>query len=146
MFEKIRIMFSITEMAYPQVIPYVYNDEEGDYLWLCYQNDGQAGTYVQSDEAEPDDNFYHAAKVYVNYMWDDVEENNVEAPTHMTVYPNPAQGTFTLELNQESDVNVFNAVGQLVQTYKSVKNLSLSLEAGIYFVQAGNQTQKVVVF
>lgn len=139
-------IYSFNEMAYPQVIPYVYNDSEGDYLWVCFQNDGEAGTFVQSDEPTADDNFYHAVKVYVNYMWDDVEENNVEVPTTMTVYPNPAQGTFTLDLNQESDVNVFNAVGQLVQTYKSVKTLNLSLEAGIYFVQAGNQTQKVVVF
>lgn len=142
-------MVSYTEMVYPQVIPYVYNDEEGDYLWLCYENDGIAGAYVMSSDngEDPDesDNFYHAVKVYVNYMWDDVEDNTVVAPTTMKVYPNPANGTFTMDLNQESDVNIYNVAGQLVKTYKNVKNLNVNLEAGVYFVQAGNQTQKVVV-
>ena len=64
----------------------------------------------------------------------------------MTVYPNPANGSFALELTNEADVNIFNAVGQLVKTYENVKSLNVNLEAGIYFVQSGNQTQKVVVF
>lgn len=143
-------MNSFDEMVYPQVIPYLYSDEEGEYLWLCYQNDQIAGAFVMaSDNGEDpvgDDNFYRAVKVYVNYMWDDVEENNVEVPTTLSVYPNPAQGSFTMELNQNADINIFNAVGQLVKTYKDVKSLNVNLEAGIYFVQAGNQTQKVVVF
>lgn len=138
-------MNQFDEMVYGQVIPYLYTDDEGDYLWYCYQLDGNTGTYVQGDETNPDDNLYAAVKVYVNYMWDDVEDNNVEAPTTMKVYPNPANGTFTMELNQESDVNIYNVAGQLVKTYKSVKNLNVNLEAGVYFVQAGNQTQKVVV-
>ncbi len=137
------------EMVYGQVIPYVYTDEEGDYLWLCYQNDQIAGAYVMNsdngEDPDPDDNYYRAVKIHVNYMWDDVEENTVEVPTTMKVYPNPANGTFTMDLNQASDVNIFNVAGQLVKTYKNVKNLNVNLEAGVYFVQAGNQTQKVVV-
>lgn len=138
-------MNSYDEMVYGQVIPFLYNDAEGDYLWYCYQKDGNTGTFVQSDETDSDDNMYAAVKVYVNYMWDDVEENTVEVPTTMKVYPNPANGTFTMDLNQASDVNIFNVAGQLVKTYKNVKNLNVNLEAGVYFVQAGNQTQKVVV-
>ena len=137
--------FSSEEMVYGQVIPYLYNDEEGDYLWYCYQSDQNTGTFVQEDDTDPSDNRYVAIKVHVNYMWDDVEENNVEVPTTMKVYPNPANGTFTMDLNQESDVNIYNIAGQLVKTYKSVKSLNVNLEAGVYFVQAGNQTQKVVV-
>ena len=139
-------MYQYSEMVYGQVIPYLYNDAEGDYLWYCFQVDGNTGTYVQDDDTEPTDNLYSAVKVYISNMWDDVEENNVVVPTTMKVYPNPAQGSFTLDLNQESDVNIFNAVGQLVKTYKSVKSLNVNLEAGIYFVKAGNETQKVVVF
>lgn len=135
------------EMVYGQVIPYVYNDSEGDYLWYCYQNDQETGTFVQSDEDEADNNMYRAVKVYINFMYDDVEENNVVVPTTMNVFPNPAQGEFTFQLNNESDVNIFNAVGQIVKTYKSVKEVTVNdLGAGIYFVKAGNQTQKVVVF
>lgn len=138
-------MNQFDEMVYGQVIPYLYNDADGDYLWYCYQLDGNTGTYVQDDDANPDDNMYAAVKVYVSNMWDDVEENTVEVPTTMKVYPNPANGTFTMDLNQESDVNIFNVAGQLVKTYKNVKSLNVNLEAGVYFVQAGSQTQKVVV-
>lgn len=140
-------MSSYDEMVYGQVIPFIYNDAEGDYLWYCYQKDGAPGTVVigGDGDSDPDDNLYCAVKVYLNFMYDDVEESTVEAPTTMKVYPNPANGTFTMELNQESDVNIYNVAGQLVKTYKSVKNLNVNLEAGVYFVQAGNQTQKVVV-
>ena len=138
-------MFMYSEMVYGQVIPYLYNDAEGDYLWYCFQLDGNTGTFVQEDDANPDDNQYAAVKVYISNMYDDVEENTVEVPTTMKVYPNPANGTFTMDLNQESDVNIYNVAGQLVKTYKSVKNLNVNLEAGVYFVQAGSQTQKVVV-
>ena len=138
-------MFMYSEMVYGQVIPYLYNDAEGDYLWYCFQLDGNTGTFVQEDDANPGDNQYAAVKVYISNMYDDVEENTVEVPTTMKVYPNPANGTFTMDLNQESDVNIYNVAGQLVKTYKSVKNLNVNLEAGVYFVQAGSQTQKVVV-
>ena len=139
-------MNSFDEMVYGQVIPYLYSDENGAYLWYCYQNDQEIGTFVQADENVWDNNFYRAVKVYVDTLGDAVEENKVEATTTLNVYPNPAQGSFTMQLSNESDVNIYNAVGQLVKNYKSVKELNVNLEAGIYFVQAGNQTQKVVVF
>ena len=139
-------MTSYNEMVYGQVIPYLYRDDEGDYLWYVYQCDGYPGTYVQDDDPEPGDNFYSAVKVYVSYIYDGVEENDVVAPVTMKVYPNPAQGSFAMDLNQESDVNIYNIAGQLVKTYKNVKSLNVNLEAGIYFVKAGNETQKVVVF
>ena len=140
-------MTSYNEMVYGQVIPYVYRDDEGDYLWYLYQVDGYQGTFVQGDDPDGSDNFYSAVKVYIDFIYDGVEENNVVAPaTTLKVYPNPAQGSFHMELNQESDVNIYNVAGQLVKTYKNVKNLNVDLEAGIYFVKAGNETQKVVVF
>jgi hypothetical protein len=140
------IMHLYDEMVYGQVIPYLYRDEVGEYLWYVYQNDGGTGTYVQSDDTDPDDNLYIALKVYVDQILG-VEENDAVVPTTtMSVYPNPANGSFTMELSNEADVNIFNAVGQLVKSYKSVKNLNVNLEAGIYFVQSGNQTKKVVVF
>ena len=136
------------EMVWGQVIPYVYRDDEGDYLWYVYQMDGYPGTAVMGEEdTDASDCYYSAVKVYIDYIYDGVEENNLVAPaTTLKVYPNPAQGSFHMELNQESDVNIYNVAGQLVKTYKNVKNLNVDLEAGIYFVKAGNETQKVVVF
>ncbi len=142
------------EKVYGQVIPYVYHDANGPYLWYVYQSDEYPGTYVQQDtELPPDenaeDNYYCALKVYVNTLDPTVgvEEESAEAKVNMTVFPNPANGSFTMELNNEADVNIVNAVGQLVKSYKSVKSVVVNdLSAGIYFVKAGNQTQKVVVF
>ena len=140
------VMHLLDEMVYGQVIPYIYHDEQGEYLWYCYANDSETGTFVQSDETVPDNNFYLAEKIYISDIVG-VEENGVEAPAAtLNVYPNPANGSFTLTLDTEADVNIFNAVGQLVKSYESVKSINVNLEAGIYFVQSGNQTQKVVVF
>ena len=132
------------EMVYCQVIPYVYSDAGGEYLWLCYMADQEPGTCVQSDETIWDDNYYRAAKVYVHYL--DVEEENTMtvAPT-INVYPNPANGSFNVTLNNTSDVKIFNTVGQLVKSYNNVSELNVNLEAGVYFVNADNQTVKVVV-
>ena len=44
------IMDIYDEMVYPQVIPFVYSDAGGDYIWVCYQNDQETGTFVQDDE------------------------------------------------------------------------------------------------
>lgn len=140
------VMSMYDEMVYGQVIPYLYSDAGGEYLWVCYQNDQETGTYVQSDETNWSNNYYHAIKVYVSTIMG-VDENEAVAPATATmrVFPNPANGSFTMELDSEADVNIFNAIGQLVKSYKSVKNLNVTLEAGIYFVQCGNQTKKVVV-
>ena len=78
-------------------------------------------------------------------MLDGVEENEMTVATMVNVYPNPAQGSFNVKLDKESDVNIYNAVGQLVKTYNNVMEVNVNLEAGIYFVNAGNQTTKVVV-
>ena len=138
-------MYEYEEMVYGQLIPYVYTDANGDYLWYCFQMDEESGTYIQDDETVWDNNFYRAVKVYVDYMLDGVEENETTLATMVNVYPNPAQGSFNVKLDKESDVNIYNAVGQLVKTYNNVMEVNVNLEAGIYFVNAGNQTTKVVV-
>ena len=68
-----------------------------------------------------------------------------------TVYPNPSNGDFAIELHQTSQVNVFNAMGQQVLSLNEVngmQQLHLS-EAGIYFVRISNdngvEVKKVVV-
>lgn len=142
------ITLAMSEMTYGQVIPYLYRDAEGEYLWYCFQVDSSTGTFVQGDDEDSEDNLYTAIKVYVSYFDPlGVEEESAVANVNMTVFPNPANGSFTMELSEEADVNIINAVGQQVKSYKSVKSVLVNdLSAGIYFVKAGNQTQKVVVF
>lgn len=138
------VMNIYDEMVYCKVIPYVYTDAEGDYLWLCYQADQEPGTCIFNEENVWDNNFYRAAKVYFNYLG--VEDNAMTVAPTINVYPNPAQSSFNVRLNNASNVNIFNTVGQLVKTYNNVTELNnVNLEAGVYFVNAGNQTVKVVV-
>lgn len=137
------VMNTYDEMVYCQVIPYIYSDAEGEYLWLCYQNDQEQGTCVQDDETVWDNNFYRAVKIYTHYL--DVEDNTMTVAPMINVYPNPAQGSFNVKLNNASDVKIFNTVGQLVKSYNDATELNVNLEAGVYFVNAGNQTVKVVV-
>ena len=137
------IMNMYDEMVYCQVIPYMYTDAQGDYLWLCFQSDTEPGTCVQSDETVWDNNYYHAVKVYIDLLG--VEENPMSVATTMNVYPNPAEGSFKVQLNSASDVKIFNTVGQLVKSYNNVSELNVNLESGVYFVNADNQTVKVIV-
>ena len=132
------------EMVYGVVIPHVYTDEDGEYLWYCFQYDEGAGTFVQNDDDDGEDNFYHVVKVHMDYILD-TDENYMTVAPMINVYPNPAKGSFNVMLNNESNVNIYNAVGQLVKTYNNVTELNVNLEAGVYFVNAGNQTVKVVV-
>ena len=138
------VMDIYDEMVYPQVLPYVYSDAGGDYIMICYQNDQETGTFVQGDETEWTNNFYRGVKVYVYDVLGEEENYMTVAPT-INVYPNPAQGSFNVKLNNTSDVKIFNTVGQLVKTYNNVSELNVNLEAGVYFVNADNQTVKVVV-
>lgn len=135
----------LDEMTYGQLIPYIYNDEEGDYMWYCYQVDFEPGTFVQGDEANATNNLYAAVKVYTEYIEGVAESPMPVVASTINVYPNPAQGSFNVTLNNESNVNIYNTVGQLVKTYNNVKEVSVNLESGVYFVSAGNQTVKVVV-
>ena len=108
-------------------------------------NDMEPGTVVQNDETVWDNNYFRAVKVYLDYVIYDVEESPLTVATTVNVYPNPAQGSFKVSLNNQSNVNIYNAVGQLVKTYNNVSEINVNLEAGVYFVNAGNQTVKVVV-
>ena len=137
---------SYFEEVYDQVIPYIYSDSEGEYLWLLSQIDGTTNTFIQDGDkdSDPTDNHYSAIKVYVSHFLGE-EENVLEAAHMMNVYPNPAQGAFRVALNNTSDVNIYNTVGQLVKTYNNVSEVNVELEAGVYFVNANNQTVKVIV-
>jgi len=72
----------------------------------------------------------------------DIEEN-VTKKTNI-IYPNPSTGRFTLELNEESDVILYNMLGQNVMSLKNVsgqQQLSLADKPkGLYFVQIKNST------
>jgi hypothetical protein len=68
------------------------------------------------------------------------QNNNVSelmAEEFLRVYPNPNNGTFTIQASNNSFVNVVNAVGQTIHTFNAseeVSKVELNLAPGIYYV------------
>ena len=72
-------------------------------------------------------------------------------PSANALYPNPTNGSFTLEVAEESNISIFNTLGQNVMNLNKVngsQQLHLN-ETGIYFVRISNasgvEVKKVVV-
>ena len=64
--------------------------------------------------------------------WDDVEESVTE---QVGVYPNPANDMVRVEGITVSELQVYNAIGQLVKTVQGSNEIDLSdLDRGIYFI------------
>jgi hypothetical protein len=80
---------------------------------------------------------------------DGIEETTVSNDAQISVYPNPASGQVSVTLNNNAEVTVYNIMGQTVMTvegHAGVNTLDISnLTSGIYFINAGNDTQKFVV-
>ena len=144
-------MNTMDEMVYPQFIPYVYEDGEGRYAYFIYQNDTYPGAFVQNDDAPSDqdetDNSYRAVKVRLDGEW--AVEEIVGLDSEIGIYPNPVNGMMTITLNRAEEVVIYNMVGQKVASFEGntgVNNFdATNLSSGIYFLQAGNDTQKFIV-
>ena len=69
------------------------------------------------------------------------------------IYPNPTEGSFTLELAEESSVSVFNMMGQAVMHLEKVSGIQqMHMEnapKGLYFVQiqsgSNTETKKLII-
>ena len=80
-----------------------------------------------------------------------VEEGSV--PNTNTIYPNPTMGSVTIQLAKESNVCIFNAMGQMVKRLDKVSGHQLvdlsDAPKGLYYVQIQSgsnvETQKLIV-
>ena len=76
-----------------------------------------------------------------------LEEDNLaivdRSETVFTIYPNPAQGQFTVE--GTGRMTVSNLLGQIILTKEIDGKTILELPCGMYFVKLGNETRKIVV-
>lgn len=81
-----------------------------------------------------------------SYEVTDGTEETVEATT--SIYPNPTSGVVNIVSKGEQNVTIYNIVGQRV--FEGVSNGYLQIDmkaygAGIYAIQVGDTTQKIVV-
>ncbi len=143
------------EMVYPVIIPHIYTDADGlKYIQVAYQNDQEPGTFIQGDEADATNNYYRAVRIDLDYMAEGIGVDEVVASAvQMNIYPNPAtNGEVKVQVNEKAEVSVYNAVGQLVDSFivDGVKSINVNNYAsGVYFIKADNgsnvTTQKFVV-
>ena len=132
---------------------HVYNQAAviGTTLIVATQTDYMTGTFVQGDDTDAFDNCYTGYTYDLNDLFAGagVGVPEMESNTQVTVYPNPAVGQINVTLNKNAEVTIYNIMGQAVMTMEGrigVNTFDISnLNSGIYFVSAGNDTQKFVV-
>ena len=138
-------MFQLSECVYVQAAAI------GTTLIVAAQMDGDAGTFVQGDESDGTDNLYQGLTFDLTELFPgfDAVEEVVSHNTHMTLYPNPAVDQLNITLRQNSDIVIYNIMGQAVKNvegHAGANTINISdLNAGIYFVNAGSDTQKFIV-
>ena len=138
-------MWELTECVYPQAAVV------GTTLVVAAQFDGGTGTFVQSDDPESADNYYQGLTFELTDLFPDagVGMPEVSHNVHMSVYPNPATDQIGITLSQNADIVIYNIMGQNVMTvegHAGANTINISnLTSGIYFVNAGTETQKFIV-
>ena len=138
-------MYSLSECVYPQAAVI------GTTLVIAAQLDQEAGTFVQSDEQTADDNYYQGFTFELNDLFPNagVGVPEVNHNTHMNLYPNPAVDQLNVILSQDADIVIYNIMGQNVMNVEGragANSINISnLNAGVYFISAGSDTQKFIV-
>ena len=131
---------------------YVQAAVVGTTLVVAVQTDeNETGTFVQGDDDNGGNNLYQGFTFELNELFPGVGVGMPEVShnTHMTVYPNPAVDQINVTLNQSADIVIYNIMGQNVMNIEGragANSINISeLNAGIYFISAGNDTQKFIV-
>ena len=137
-------MYQYSECVYPQATVI------GNTLVIAAQLDGATGTFVQEDDDNAADNYYQGFTFDLNELFPDAGVNVPENNTvKMTIYPNPAVDQLNVNLSQGADIVIYNVMGQAVRTVEGhvgANTVDLSgLTSGVYFVNAGQNTQKFIV-
>ena len=140
-------MYSLSECVYPQAAI------TGNTLVVALQMDGEPDSFLigSGGDVIPDDNYYQAFTYDLTELfpeYDGVDEE-VSQSTRMSLYPNPATDRLNVTLSQNAEIVVYNIMGQSVMTQEGhigANTLNISnLTSGIYFVNAGSDTQKFIV-
>ena len=140
-------MYQYNECVYPQAA--ITNN----MLVIACQMDGDADSWVIGNGTDYDgsDNYYQGLTFSLLdlFGYDGVEENNTVSNTTMSLYPNPAVDQLNVTLSQNADIVIYNIMGQNVMNvegHAGTNSINISsLNAGVYFISAGNDTQKFIV-
>ena len=140
-------MYSLSEFVYPQAAI------TGNTLVVAAQMDGEPDSFIigTGGDVTADDNLYQAFTYDLTELFEEYDgiEEPVSHLTRMSVYPNPAVNQLNVTLSQNAGIVIYNIMGQVVMNVEGrvgVNSINISeLNAGIYFVSAGSETQKFIV-
>ena len=144
-------MYQYSECVYPQATVI------GNTLVVAAQLDATADAYVMSvgsgatgQDLESSDCYYQGFTFDLNELFPEAGVNVPENNTvKMNIYPNPAVDQLNVNLSQGADIVIYNVMGQAVRTVEGhvgANTVDLSgLTSGVYFVNAGSNTQKFIV-
>ena len=86
------------------------------------------------------DSFCMATGLFTTYSWNAIDENNLET---VSVYPNPAQGSFSVE--GIGKLTITNLLGQEILVREINGKTVVELPQGMYLVRLNDAVSKVVV-
>ena len=138
-------LFTYSECVYAQATVV------GTTLVIACQMDQETGTYVQSDDSDPDDNYYQGLTFELADIFPGVNVGTPEVNhnVHMSLYPNPVVDQLNVTLSQNAEMVIYNVMGQVVRTQEGQAGSNVidinGLNAGVYFISAGADTQKFIV-
>ena len=141
-------MFELSECVYPQAAI------AGNKLVIAVQMDAEPDSFLigSGGDLVAEDNYYQGMTFDLLdlFGYDGVEEQQqVVNNTTMSIYPNPATEQLNVALNQNTEIVIYNIMGQKVMSQEGrvgANSINISeLNAGIYFVNAGTQSQKFIV-
>lgn len=141
-------LFQYSECVYPQAA--ITNNQ----LVIACQMDGEVDSFIIGTGGDTDqmDNYYQGLTFDLYQLFPEVGLNvneNVNDNVRMSLYPNPAVDQLNVNLSKNAEIAVYNVMGQMIfakEGHVGINNLDLSsLNAGVYFVKAGSETQKFIV-
>lgn len=140
-------MFELSECVYPQAAI------TGNTLVVACQMDGEPDSYLigSGGDVTADDNYYQAFTFNLMELFSEYDgiEEEVSHNTRMSLYPNPTVDQLNVILSQNAGIVIYNIMGQAVMNVEGhvgANSINISgLTAGVYFLSAGNDTQKFIV-
>ena len=136
-------MYLYNECVYPQAAIV------GNIIAIAAQMDGETGTFVMGDDPDDSNNYYQGLTFDLSDLFPFVGVPEVSHNTHMSLYPNPAVEQLNVTLSQNDDIVIYNIMGQSmmnVEGHVGFNSINISnLNAGVYFISAGSDTQKFIV-
>ena len=137
--------FAESEQVYPQIATI------GNTLVVAAQVDYGTGSSVMEGDSDPSDNHYSGFVFNIDdlFSWYDSTSDHASNNVHMTLFPNPAVDQLNITLSNNAEIVVYNIMGQKImsqQGHAGANSINVSsLNSGIYFVNAGSDTQKFIV-